>query len=552
MRRLALLASLFALTALAACRLSTAQAVAAPAAGMRTERVAMRDGTRLATDIYLPAGGGRHPAILLRTPYNKDGGASLGADGARRGYAIVVQDTRGRFASEGLNLPFESDGWWDGRWDGYDTLEWISRQPWCDSHIGTSGGSALGVAQLLAAGTGTRRIAAQVVHVGAGSFYPDVVYPGGVFKRALAEDWLRATRYAPDALSRWTAHPTYDSYWRTRDLALRYAKVDAPAVHVGGWYDIFARGTIEAFQGYQTHGGPRARGHQKLVMGPWTHGIFQSTAGELQFPIGNRPPGKVADPWAWFDRYLKGVQNGVDREPAVTYYVMGDTTDPSAPGNQWRTADRWPPVPTRETPLYLRSNRSLSLAAPDSSDAALTYVYDPADPTPGVGGTHLTIPAGPMEQSRVEGRRDLLVFTGEPLPAPIEVTGTPRADIWFSSDAPDTDLFVTLCDVHPNGRSYNICDGRLRLRFREGFERGRPMAPGRVYRVRFDLWPTSIVFNRGHRIRVQIASCNAPGYDPNPNTGAPFRSGPERRPARNSVRADAAHASRLLLPVAVP
>jgi putative CocE/NonD family hydrolase len=508
----------------------------------------MRDGVHLATDVYLPAGNGPFPVILLRSPYDKNGGSGLGEDGARRGYAIVIQDTRGRYASEGENLPFESDGW-AAHQDGYDTLEWIAKQPWCNGKIGTFGGSALGITQLGMAGTGTSRLTCQHITVATPNFYQHGVFPGGVFKKAMIEDWLRVTQHSPDSLKHWTSHPTYDAFWRARDLTTRWDKVNAPAIHIGGWYDLFTQGTLDAFQGYQTQGGPLARGHQKLLIGPWTHGVFQAQAGELTYPNATQPPNNVQDAWRWFDYWLKDIPNGIADTPAVTYYVMGDVTDPHAPGNVWRTASAWPPIKTQPTAFYFHADRSLSTAR-TPGDASLTYTYDPKHPVPTVGGPQLTLPAGPRDQRAIESRPDVLTFTTEPLSAPLEVTGRVRVTLWASSDAPDTDFFAKLCDVYPDGRSMNVCEGQLRARFRAGFQQEKLLKSGQVVSLPIDLWSTSIIFNRGHRLRVQITSSNAPGYDPNPNTGAPFRANDQTRVAQNTIYLDSRHPSHILLPEA--
>lgn len=522
---------------------------AQPASHKKTLMVAMRDGTKLATDIYLPMGEGPFPVILLRTPYNKNMGAGIGAAGAQRGYAVVVQDTRGRFASEGQNFPFEGDGWWENRWDGYDTVEWIAAQPWCNGKIGTMGGSALGITQLLLAGTGTSRLACQQIHVGAPSGYHDLAFTGGTLRKAMVETWLTATNHHPDSLKRWVSHPTYDSFWRERDLTHRFKRVNVPALHVGGWYDIFCQGTIDAFNGYQRQGGPKARGRQKLLMGPWTHGIFQDRAGELSFPNAKHPPNRVDDMWRWFDHYLKGMDTGIEKEAAVTYYVMGDTTDPSAPGKEWRTADRWPPPGAQMTPFYFHDDRTLSKAKPSTKGKPITFTYDPRNPVPTCGGRQLTLKAGALDQRAIESRPDMLIFTSEPLAEPLEVTGRVRVELWASSDCPDTDFVVKLCDVYPDGRSMNVCEGILRARFREGFHKEKLLEPGKPYRFRIDLWSTSIVFNRGHRLRVQVTSSNAPGWDPNPNTGAPFRADDKMQVARNTVYLDGKRPSHILLPV---
>lgn len=532
----------------AAAFMAGARLVPIDSVRVETHRLAMRDGVRLATDVYLPNGKPPHPVILIRTPYDKNALKPLGEDGARRGYAVVVQDTRGRYASEGANLPFEGDGWWENRADGVDTVRWIASQRWCNGKIGTWGGSALGINQLMLAGAGARPLACQHITVAAPNLH-QALFPGGVFKKALAEDWLRITQHAPDALAHWTRHPAYDAFWQSRDVGRRYRYADAPAVHIGGYYDIFAQGTLDAFVGYQTRGGQRARGTQKLLMGPWTHGVLQTRVGALEFPNADRPPCTFHDPWRWFERYLQGIENGVDKEPTVVYYVMGAVGEPNAPGNEWRTADRWPPpLPTRATPLYLQSERTLTFRKP-TAGAPLVYTYDPQNPVPTVGGRELSLPSGPRDQRTVESRPDVLVFTSEPLQQPLEVVGRVKAVLHVASNAPDTDFIVRLCDVYPDGRSYNITEGVLRMRYRDSRSRERLMQPERVYRVEVDLWTTAIVFNKGHRLRVHVTSSSAPGYDPNPNTGAPFRADTRTRPARNTVYCDAQRVSYLLLPV---
>lgn len=514
-----------------------------PSVEKRTFAVAMRDGVKLGTDVYLPSTNGAFPTLLLRTPYNKGIGTGIGEDGARHGYATVIQDTRGRFSSEGANLAFDADVE-----DGYDTVEWVIRQPWCNGKLGTSGGSAGAITLLLLARSGNTNVLSQHLTVGAPSLYFDVVYSGGVFRKSLAEDWLRVAMFSPDALKLWTSHPAYDDYWQARDLTRCYDKVNAAAVHIGGYFDIFAQGTIDAFVGYQEHGGPGARGKQKLIMGPWTHGVFTEKSGELSFPNAKRPTNNVRDQWRWFDHTLKGVDNGINREPAVTYYVMGDTSDTNAPGNTWRTASQWPPAAATPTSFYLLADRTVSRTKPSAAQP-LSFSYEPTNPVPTLGGPELTIPAGPKDQRSIESRPDVLVFSTEPLAEPLEITGRVRAKLWAASDAPDTDFFVRLCDVYPDGRSFNICEGRIRARFRESFSQEKLLKPGEVCQFDLDLWSTSIIFNKGHRLRVHVTSSSAPGFDPNPNTGEPFRHSAATRVARNTVYCDVDHPSQLLLPV---
>ncbi len=502
----------------------------------------MRDGIKLATDIHKPDLAKALPVIFARTPYNKNGLDGIGEQSIKRGYVFVAQDCRGRFASEGENLPFNLDGS-----DGFDTLEWIAKQPWCSGKIGTWGGSAGAITQFQMVTSGSDKISAQHLTVGAPNLY-DVIYIDGVFRKALIEDWLRGAQWGSNALPRWVSHPLYDDYWRTRDLARDYERANFPAIHIGGYWDIFAQAAIDAFVGYQEHGGPKARGKQRLIIGPWTHGVLQEKAGELKFPNGKNPPGDVHDAWKWFDLTLKSDSANINTGPAVTYYVIGDVADPNAPGNVWRTADQWPPVKTAPTKYFLRSDRTLTRSEP-ATDDTLTYSYDPSNPVPSVGGPQLTIPAGPMNQKRVEDRPDVLVFTTTALGNPTEITGRVRAKLWISADVPDTDFVARLCDVYPDGRSFNLCEGAIRARFREGLAEEKFLEPGKLYSIEIDLWSTSVIFNTGHRLRLQITSSSYPAMDPNPNTGAPFRSNSQTRKAKIKLYADAQHPSHLLLPV---
>jgi predicted acyl esterase len=509
-------------------------------------RLPMRDGVKLATDVYLPDQEGPFPVVFIRTPYNRVMGAGFAPEAAKRGIVLVVQDTRGRFASEGDNFAFDADAWGE-RQDGLDTINWIVKQPWCNGKIGTFGGSALSITTLLLAGTGTPHLEAQVLPVGAPNLY-EVVYKGGVFRKSLVEDWIRISKFSPGALALWVSHPAYDDYWKHRDLTGRYSRINAAAVHLGGWYDIFAQGTIDSFKGYQYRGGPRARGRQKLIMGPWTHGILTEKSGQLTFPKANKPPSRATDSWSWLETHLKGIDPGFDQEPAITYYVMGDAFDKTAPGNVWRTSKIWPLPEARQLKYFLHADRSLSIQKP-GTDSPLGFTYDPRNPSPTVGGIQLSIPAGPMEQSKVESRSDVLLFSTGPIVEPVEVTGRVQARLWIASDCPDTDFILQLCDVYPDDRSFNVCEGALRVRFRGGFRKEKLMKSGRVYPIDIDLWSTSIIFNRGHKIRLQVRSSSVPGYDPNPNTGATFRSNEEIRVARNSIFVDRSRPSHLILPV---
>jgi putative CocE/NonD family hydrolase len=464
---------------------------------------------------------------------------------------LVVQDTRGRGQSEGANLAFEGDGW-AANHDGADTIRWIAAQPWCDGHLATFGQSALGIAQLLTDGTGAKPVSAQYICVATPSLFSGI-YRQGVFRKTLVEEWLKICGYEPGSLKEWTSHRTYDDYWALRDLTARFPLADAPAVHEGGWFDIFTQGTIDSFMGLNENGGPHARGKQHLIMGPWTHEIQREHAGQLVFPGGAAIPCEAGRPLDWLDHEVKGFSKGPGSEPPVTYYVMGDTTDWQAPGNFWRKADRWPRPDAVPTPLYLYADHSAGFQPSTSKDGSLSWDSDPVKPVPTVGGPQLvgtSLAAGPRDQAEVERRADVLVFTSDPLPAATEVTGRLTADLWVTSDAPDTDFIVRLCIVGADGKSYNLAEGAIRARYRQSASEEHLLEPGKAYELKVDLWSTSMVFNKGNRIRVQIASTSFPGYDVNPNNGLALDvpSGP--RVAHNVVHLNSAHPSRLTLPVA--
>ncbi len=512
----------------------------------KTEKVAMRDGTLLATDLYLPQGDGPFPVVLTRTPYGRVKRGKDAASFVNDGYVFIIQDMRGRFDSQGENLPFHGCGWSEHQ-DGVDTLAWIKKQPWCDGRIATIGGSAGGITQNLLAGAAPEDLKAQYISVAAASMYSDGTYIGSAFRKADIENWTTGNKFDPKALELMRSHPSYDDYWARFETATRHAQVKVPAVHVGGWFDMFAQGTLDEFVGRQHHGEPGAKGAQKLVMGPWTHAIGKMPAGELTFPNATRVPVQY-DPLRWFAHYLKGQDNGAEKEPAVAYYVMGDTATPGAPGNEWRFANDWP-VPAKETAVYLTGDRKLSLEKPSAATAPHEYTFDPANPCPTLGGHNLTIDRGSMDQRKIEGRDDVLVFTSDVLDKPVEVTGRIFAKIFVSSSAADTDLSVRLCDVYPDGRSMLIAEGIQRLRYRKSREKPEPLTPGQVEEVSIDCWSTSQIFNTGHRVRVTITSSNFPRFDVNPGTAQPWSETGEKVKQTNRIYCDAEHPSRLVVPV---
>ncbi len=504
------------------------------------QMVEMRDGARLATDVYLPAGEGRWPALLTRLPYNKDNVAPFARNLVRLGYAVVAQDVRGTFASEGEYDAFESDGWGTNQ-DGYDTVEWVAAQPWCNGKVGTFGASALGITQNLMAGAYPPHLVCQFVIVACSDFYSQCAYQGGVFRENMAVRWL-ADRGAPEIADRWLQHPTKDTYWSFFDCESRHRGINVPVYNVGGWYDIFALGSANSFTGLQTGGKAGARGNQKLLMGPWTHGMNRREQGELVYPENAVTAQIDRDQIRWFDYWLKGDDNGIMAEQAVTYYVMGDVDDPSAPGNVWRRVGSWPPK-TRSVKLYLCGEGRLGREKETSGSE--TYNFDPNNPVPTRGGQNLLLPAGPMDQRWIGKRDDILKYETEPLEEPLEVTGTVQVELYASSSAPDTDWAVKLIDVYPDGREMLVTDTILRARFRRSFGEPDFMEPGEIYRFDISFWPTSIVFNKGHRIALHVTSSNYPRFAVNPNT----RDGKGKQVATNTIWHGEEHPSALVLPV---
>ncbi len=511
-----------------------------------TVMVPMRDGVSLATDIYLPEGEGPFPTVVVRTVYGRGGVAGIASGANTLGMALVSQDCRGRGDSEGKDWVFDDDGWGEQQ-DGVDTINWVREQPWCNGSIGTWGGSALGITQVLLAAAGGD-VQAQLVNVAASNFYHQCAYQGGVFRKALCENWtqMQGTSYAVDI---WKSHPTYDAFWERYNAEARASHITAPGVHIGGWWDIFQQGTINSFVTRQHDGGDGARGNQILIMGPWPHGMVRET-GDLVLP--DNYAYDVNDVEQRFLRHwLLGDDTGIMDEPPVRYYTVGDIDDPEAPGNQWRTADDWPPFETREMPLYLGPEGRLVENAPETTES-LTYAFDPEDPCPTHGGQNLTIPAGPFDQRRVSGRDDVITFATQPLDEPLEITGNVQVRLFVSTDAPDTDFTAKLVDIYPDGREILMLDNIQRLKFRNGFIEPDPLEPGEVGEVTIDLWSISLIVNRGHRIGLQISSSNYPRFEVNPNTGADFpEEGEPVAIANNTIHFGEAYPSALLLPIPV-
>ena len=560
--------------------------------------IPMRDGTTLRANITRPVGDGRFPALLERTPYNKEGGSEVNIGSpeffAERGYAVVIQDVRGRFASEGDFYPFKDDGAGLNR-DGYDTIEWIADQPWCDGNVGTIGGSYSGATQYRALLSRPPHLRASYARESSSDYVREWVYRDGAFELGFSlawahgvtlsnlthlvdantvesrqshleqiredmDDWYERLPHHPvpfleglsDWYNDWLKQPEDGAYWWQFNIETYHDQVETPVYHLGGWFDIFLAGTLKNYAGLKQNARTeKARQSQKLIVGPWIHGpdnIDKQVVGEFDFGAdARRNFNEIRLPW--FDHWLKDIDTGVLDEAPVSLFVMGR--------NAWRTASDWPLPETRYTNYYLRGGSSesidslndgtLSSAPPGDSENPDSFTYDPSDPVPTLGGNNLNIPGGVFDQRSVDAR--CLTFTSDPLAEELEVTGPVKAVIYGLSSAADTDWVVRLTDVHPDGYSRIVCDGILRARYRNSFEHPELLDPGKVYRYEIDLWGTSNAFQPGHRIRVSITSSCFPRFDRNLNTGGPIHREAIGQVAINTVFHDSIRASHIILPV---
>jgi len=513
---------------------------------LRKVMVPMRDGTKLAADVYLPDGEGPFPVVVARSVYGR-GDESYARPFVSQGIAFVAQDTRGRGDSEGRDRVFADDGWHLMQ-DGVDTIAWVRRQQWCNGKVGTWGGSALGITQIWLAAAGAP-VEFQSVGVAASKFYGELSYQGGVWRRALCEPWLK-NQGRENVIGLWQSHPFLDAFWLSMDARPRAPRVRAPALHVGGWWDIFQQGTIDNFVSRHEQGDSGGRGRQKLVIGPWAHGAHNGPKklGDLELP-DNYNFDVLGLERRLYRHYLLGEENGAEREPAVRYYTLGDVDDSEGPGNEWRTADGWPPFETASTPFYLASQGKLSKEPSTGDGGRAEFTYDPRDPCPTHGGANLALPSGPFDQRKVSRRDDVLRFTTEPFAAPLKVTGRVKVRLFVSSDAPDTDFTAKLVDVYPDGREILLLDSIQRVKLRNGLETPDLLPPGELGELEIDLWSISIVFARGHRLGLHISSSNYPRFEKNPNTGEDFPSSDKLRTARNSVHFSQGQPSALVLPI---
>lgn len=515
------------------------------------EMIPMRDGVKLSAYIYIPPGEDPWPVLLEQRyansndPNTRKSFAKL----ASAGYVTVLANFRGSQKSEGDWRGYRHLAWGEQK-DGYDLVEWLAKQSWSTGKIGTFGSSQAGFAQNFLAVTQPPHLAAQYMIDTGLSLFHEGYRIGGVTRpeRFKSMDKVaRVPEHNRELMAEWFQHPTYDSYWADEDCTRFFDKMNVPCFTVGSWYDFMCVGSVDSYVGRQHRGGPRSIGRQQLLIGPWLHGRFKETnkSNEMLYPE-NAKFAMDAHMLRWFDYYLKGIENGVTEEPTVRYYVMGAVGETGAPGNEWRTAPDWP-IPARPTPYYMHADKSLATAAPLSEDATVTWLADPLHPAP---ISTIAFP-GAKDAREFESHAEVRTFTTPVLTEPVEWTGKVQAELYVSSDARDTDFIVRVSDVYPDGRSILIMDYVRRARYRDGYERELFMEPGNIYKVAFDVGWLSQNFNKGHRIRVTLASTGAPFYEPNPNTDGPLTIEFPANPvvARNSLHANRNNASRVLAPV---
>jgi len=560
---------------------------------IRNVRVPMRDGVELATTVILPLAEGRYPTVLVRTSYRRITQWEQGLAFARNGYAFVVQDCRGRWDSDGEWYPFTAEAH-----DGYDTLEWLGDQPWCDGNVGMFGASYLAGTQFLAAPEGSKYLRALIPMFMTGDPWRRAYYADGAFSLALNLIWLCfevcATSsdfpimdaYDMAALFRklplieldiesgyeqipfwrdYVRHHARDDYWEALSIRDKYHAFTMPSLLIGGWYDYYPKETFRNYLAIVEHASSAelARRH-KVIIGPWGHGFSGSSEfGDLDFGEQSVPDA-IGLYCEWFDATLKDGAAGSSPagsqwvpEAPIRIFVMG--------ANTWRDEYEWPLARTEYVKYYLHSNGAanspgvLSTEMP-ADEPPDNYTYDPLDPVPTLGGNHSVglfweaardvIRPGPFDQRPIEQRDDVLVYTTEPLDEDTEITGPVTLKLYAASSAPDTDFVAKLTDVYPNGRSINITEGVIRARFREmDWENPTPIVPHTIYEYTIDLQVTSNVFKQGHCIRVDVTSSNFPLWDRNPNTGHKPGMDAELRPADQTIYHDRQHPSHIILPI---
>jgi putative CocE/NonD family hydrolase len=523
------------------------------------------DGTVLAADVFHPIGLDKTPTILVRLPYSKTlynrmAASVVGTFWAERGYTAVLQGTRGRYNSGGAYYPLKYE-----RQDGIDTLRWLKHQSWFDGRLAMWGGSYFGYAQWAISDQADPAPSAMMISIASTNFY-DMFYPGGAFSLESALYWAVESRGRYDIEPRdadldrgyagfplieadnratgeigffddWAIHSSSDSYWRSIDGDDRAAHVRCPVFMMAGWSDPFLPAQLRDYAEIMRTSSPEITARSHLVIGPWSH------AHSVKLPDGptseNYRLASLAPSIPWFDQIFGWPSS--QSFPPVRIFVMGI--------NVWRDENEWPLRRTRFTSYYLNSSGStngisgvglLTLDPPAADEPEDHFTFDPKNPVPTSGGAMIGPHAGYMPQNKIETRPDMLLYSTTPLKREIEVTGPVRAILYVSTDAPCTDFTAKLVDVRPDGTAYNVSDGIIRRSY---------AGPNRVERIEIELWPTSIVFMRGHRIRLEISSSNFPRYDRNPNTGRDIATETQTRIAAQSVYHSTRAMSQIILPI---
>ncbi|MBD3675429.1 MAG: CocE/NonD family hydrolase [Planctomycetaceae bacterium] len=511
----------------------------------------MRDGKHLSAYLYFPPGEGPWSAIFeqrygsLRGKSTREAAARM----ADHGFVVALINYRGTHLSEGKWVGYRAMQWGELR-DGYDSCEWLAKQPWCTGRIGTFGSSQGGYAQNYLAVTQPPSLKCQYMTDTGLSLFHEGYRLGGTTRPERFKSMEAVCRNPEDQrelLREWFEHPHYDDYWKAEDCTLHFDKMNVPCFTVGSWYDFMNQGSIASFQGRNTQGGPNSRGQQYLLIGPWLHGRLNkgNRVGELVYP--EQAAFDIESHMArWFSQYLNGEDRGFEDEPKVRYYVMGAVGEPDAPGHVWRTAENFPPEAS-STPYYFRTDGQLQLTKSNQAKESTSYESDPFHPMK-IPGTSFP---GARDARPFEEQAEVLTFTSEVLTEPVEWTGRVLADIYLSSTARDTDLIVRVSDVYPDGRSILIVDYPWRVRYRDGFDHEVLMKPGEVYNVKFPVGWMSQIFNTGHRIRVTVASTGAPLYEPNPQTGKPLtiEFPQDAVKATNTIHHSSKYPSQIIAPV---
>lgn len=523
--------------------------------GVREEHVMipMRDGVKLSAYLYFPPGDGPWPVLYeqryadLKGVGTRQGNARL----AKAGYVVCAENFRGAGLSEGTWVGYRALGWGELQ-DGYDTVEWLAKQQWSSGKIGTFGSSQAGFAQNFLAVTRPPHLVAQYMIDTGLSLYQEGYRIGGTTRpeRFKGMDAVcREPAHNRALLAEWFQHPTFDDYWKQEDCSRHFDKMDVPCFTIGSWFDFMNIGSIESYRGRQHRAGPNSRGKQQLLIGPWLHGGYlgknTNKVSELTFPE-NAKFDAESHLIRWFDFWLKGRDNLVDRDPTIRYYAMGAVGEANAPGNIWRETNDWP-IPSTPTSYFLRDGGKLTMSTPTEADTSVSFLADPLKPN--------SIPSrafpGAADARKFEEQAEVRTFTTEPLSEPVEWTGIVKTELFVTSSAKDTDFIVRVCDVYPDGRSILLVDYIRRGRYRDGFEQEVFFTPDKVEKVAFEVGWISQIFAKGHRIRVTVASTGAPFFEPNPNTGEPLGLDFPANAvvAKNTVQVNKLHASRVIAPL---